>query len=232
MTRAAARSEERGPRTRLGGWLPQGRALTPMDFAWRHGIVCTLLALHLPAIMIVTVLRGYGPLHGVTEVTPIALLLGVALAPLSRRTQALAASLGLVLCSAVLVHLFNGSTEMHFHYFVAVAVIALYQDWAVYALAILFVAVEHSVVGVLAPHSVYDHGGSPLLWALVHAGFVLAESAVLVIFWHASEQTRDVEDRLLAQLTEGQSSVRARLEETDRIRADLIATVSHEFRTP
>src|SRR3954469_25782231 len=147
MTRDAVRSEERPARARLAGWLPQGRALTPMDFAWRHRIVCALLALHLPAIMIVTVLTGRGPLHGLTEVTPIAALLGVALSPLSRRTQALAASLGLVLCSAVLVHLVNGSTEMHFHYFVAVAVIALYQDWAVYALAILFVAVEHSIIG-------------------------------------------------------------------------------------
>jgi signal transduction histidine kinase len=85
---------------------------------------------------------------------------------------------------------------------------------------------------VLDHHSVYDHGGNPWLWALIHAGFVLAESAVLVMFWYASEQTRRVEDNLRAELSEGKSSVRARLEETDRIRADLIATVSHEFRTP
>jgi signal transduction histidine kinase len=113
-----------------------------------------------------------------------------------------------------------------------IALIALYQDWTVYALAIAFVAVQHGTVGVLSQHSVYDHGGNPWLWALIHAGFVLAESAVLVIFWYASEQTRRVEDNLRAELSEGKSSVRARLEETDRIRADLIATVSHEFRTP
>ena len=92
--------------------------------------------------------------------------------------------------------------------------------------------VQHGAVGVLDHHSVFDHGGNPWLWALVHAGFVLAESAVLVIFWYASEQTRRVEEDLRAELSEGKSSVRARLEETDRIRADLIATVSHEFRTP
>jgi signal transduction histidine kinase len=230
MSRAPTRSEE--PARRFSGWLPQGAALRPSEFAWRHRIVCVLLALHIPAIMVITVLTGRGPLHGLVEVSPIAVLLGAALAPLSRRTQALAASLGLVLCSAVLVHLFNGTTELHFHYFVAVAVIALYQDWTVYVLAIGFVALQHGVVGVLSQHSVYDHGGNPWLWALIHAGFVLAESAVLVIFWYASEQTRAVEEGLRAQLSEGQSSVRARLEETDRIRADLIATVSHEFRTP
>jgi signal transduction histidine kinase len=61
---------------------------------------------------------------------------------------------------------------------------------------------------------------------------VLAESAVLVVFWHANDQARAAADRLREQLSQGQSSVRAQLEETDRIRADLIATVSHEFRTP
>ncbi|MCW2573237.1 MAG: integral rane sensor signal transduction histidine kinase [Frankiales bacterium] len=227
-----ARADGSPRRPSRAAWLPQGRALSDAEFAWRHRIVCALLALHLPAIAVITVLTGRGAVHGLLEVTPIAILLLIALAPIARRSQSLAASLGLVLCSAVLVHLFNGSTELHFHYFVAVAVIALYQDWTVYALAIAFVALQHGIVGVLAQHSVYDHGGNPWLWALVHAGFVLAESAVLVIFWHASEQTREVEEGLRAELSEGRSSVRARLEETDRIRADLIATVSHEFRTP
>ena len=231
MSRTAARPDT-PPRRARGRWLPQGGALTDAEFAWRHRIVCGLLAAHLPAIAVITILRGYGPLHALAEVVPVALLLTAALAPISRRGQALAASLGLVTCSALLVHLFEGATEMHFHYFVVIAVIALYQDWTVYALAIGFVALEHGVVGVLDQRSVYDHGGNPWLWALIHAGFVLAESGVLVIFWYASEQTRRVEEDLRAQLAEGKSSVRARLEETDRIRADLIATVSHEFRTP
>jgi signal transduction histidine kinase len=218
---------------RLSGWLPQGRALTRGDFAWRHRIVCTLLAVHVPALFVLTLLTGRTAAHGLIEATPVVLLVGLALWPaLPRRAQALSASFGLVVCSAVLVHLYDGATEMHFHYFVVVAIIALYQDWAVYALAISFVALEHGVLGAVSPHSVFDHGGNPWLWALLHAAFVLAESAVLVIFWYASEQSRASEDRLRAQLSDGQSSVRARLEETDRIRADLIATVSHEFRTP
>ena len=232
MSLSAERTAPQQGRGARSGWLPQSRALTDAEFAWRHRIVCALLAAHIPAIAVITALRGYGPLHALAEITPVSLLLVASLAPLSRRSQSLAASLGLVTCSALLVHLFDGSTEMHFHYFVMIAVIALYQDWTVYALAIAFVAVQHGAVGVLDQHSVYDHGGNPWLWALIHAGFVLAESAVLVIFWHANEQTRKVEDVLRAELSEGKSSVRARLEETDRIRADLIATVSHEFRTP
>lgn len=218
-----------GPRA---PWLPRGRALSASDFAWRHRVVCVLLALHIPAIVLIAVLRGYGPVHALVVVLPIVALLGVALGPLGRRQQALSASLGLVVCSAVLVHLFDGVTEAHFHYFVAVAVISLYQDWTVYALAITFVALEYGLVGASSRQSVYDHGGNPWAWAAIHAGFICAESAVLVIFWWVNEQSRVQEELLLLQLSEGQSSVQARLEETDRIRADLIATVSHEFRTP
>ena len=66
----------------------------------------------------------------------------------------------------------------------------------------------------------------------MHSGFVLLEAAVLVAFWHASEVARAEQDRMRAALDHGHSSVRARLEQTDRIRTDLIGTVSHEFRTP
>jgi signal transduction histidine kinase len=220
---------------RVRAWLPQGRALTSADFAWRHRIICGLLAAHLPVIGLVAFATGprtgRGLLDALGVMVPVAVLLGVALSRVPRRLRALAASLGLVVCSALLVHL-SGLPELHFHYFVAVAVIALYQDWAVYALAIFFVALEHGLVGALSPGSGYPHTDRPWLWALVHAGFICAESAVLVVFWHAIEQSRSEEESLRVQLSEGQSSVRARLEETDRIRADLIATVSHEFRTP
>ena len=206
-------------------WLPRGRELTAADFTWRHRIVLGLLAAHVPVLLLVAVLRDEGLLHGLREVAVPLVLLAVASsirsARLPRRYAAMAASAGLLICSAVLVHLFDGATEAHFHYFVAVAVIALYQDWAVYALAIGFVAVQHVGMGVVD-------------WrmALVHAGFVCAESSVLVLFWHANEAARGREEQLRHALTEGHSSVEARLAETDRIRADLIGTVSHEFRTP
>jgi signal transduction histidine kinase len=111
-------------------------------------------------------------------------------------------------------------------------VIALYQDWTVYALAIGFVILEHGIVGALSDDNPFARDGSPWLLAALHTAAVIAESAVLVVFWHANDQARAAADRLREQLAQGQSSVRAQLEETDRIRNDLIATVSHEFRTP
>lgn len=217
---------------RRAGWLPAGRELATADFRWRHRVVCALLALHVPVIAGLAAVRDGFPVQAAAESLPLLVLLGVALAPLpSRRMRAFAASMGLLTCSALLVHLFSGTPEAHFHYFVVVAVVALYQDWAVYALAIGFVALQHGVMGALRPESVFMHG-DPWAWALVHAGFILAESAVLILFWHANEQARSEEDRLRQALAEGVDSVQARLAHADRIRADLIATVSHEFRTP
>ncbi len=232
MSPAAARPGDPAPRAQRFAWLPRGRALSGTDFAWRHRVVCVLLALHIPVIVLLTASRGHNPAPGLLGVIPIAVLLAAALGPLGRRQQALSASLGLALCSALLVYLYDGAPEAHFHYFVIVAVIALYQDWTVYALAIGFVALENGLVGATNSQISDSHSGNPWAWALVHAGFVCAESAVLVMFWWANEQGHAKEESLRVQLTEGQSSVRARLEETDRIRADLIATVSHEFRTP
>ena len=62
--------------------------------------------------------------------------------------------------SAVLVHDWSGTIEAHFHYFVMIAVLALYEDWVPFGLSVLYVVIEHGLVGVISPHSVYDHPGS------------------------------------------------------------------------
>lgn len=218
--------------TAAGRWaLPAGRELAPADFAWRHRFVCIVLAAHVPVLLLAMLLRADPPLHALLHLLPVVALLGVALLPVSRRARSCAATGGLVLCSSLLVHAFDGAVEMHFHYFVAVAVVALYQDWTSYALAFGFVLLQYALAGGPEhPDAVsLDPGWG---WATLHAGFVLAESAVLVVFWHANESARAEQERMSAALTLGQRSVRARLEETDRIRNDLIGTVSHEFRTP
>jgi hypothetical protein len=46
---------------------------------------------------------------------------------------------------------------MHFHFFVMVIVIALYQRWAPLLVAVAYVVLEHGTVGVVDPFSVYNH---------------------------------------------------------------------------
>lgn len=207
-------------------WLPRGGTLPAADWAWRHRMVCLLLAAHVPVLALVALLSD-SPGEVLHVILPLAALLAVASSPISRRVRSLAAGLGLLTASALTVHLFEGVGEAHFHYFVTVAVIALYQDWTVYLLAIGFVLVQHSVMAVRPDGAVGDWGV-----AAVHAVAVLAESAVLVLFWRANEVSRAQQEQLRAELSAGSASVQARLAETDRIRADLIGTVSHEFRTP
>ena len=215
-------------RARAAAWLPRGALLREGDWQWRHKAVCLVLAAHVPLLVAYAVVQGRADelLH---VVVPLGVLLAGACVPaVGRAGRSLSASLGLLMGSALLVHLADGATEAHFHYFVTVAVIALYQDWSVYALAIGFVLVQHGLM-VTLPGTV-DTGRWG--WAALHAGFVLAESAVLVLFWRAHELSRDAEERAHAALSAGRDSLQARLEETDRMRADLIGTVSHEFRTP
>src|SRR4029079_1901562 len=112
---------------------------------------------------------------------------------LGRTAQSSIASLGLVTPSAILVQLSCGYIEAHFHFFVMLAVISIYQDWIPYLVAVVFVAVDHGLIGQLSPMAVYNHPDAfahPWRWAFIHAGFVLGESAALLAGWLISEQAR------------------------------------------
>ena len=233
LSRSTAPAPRPARRLRLPAWLPRAVAVSEDDFVARHRVVLWVLAAHLPVLAVFGLLTGRSATHSVLEgLLPAVFLAGALTGRLNRRLRGLLASVGLLTCSAVIVHFAEGQTEAHFHYFVAVALIAVYQDWVVYLLAILFVGLQHGVMGAVDADFVYDHGGDPWLWAAVHSAFILALSAVNVLFWNYNEQTRRRERSMRDQLYEGQTSLASRLEETNRIRSDLIGTVSHEFRTP
>ena len=90
----------------------------------------------------------------------------------------------------MVVHLWHGQTEAHFHFFVVVTLCALYEEWVPYCLAFLYVVLHHTVMGVLTPTAVYSHGGNPLFWAGVHGGFILALGAANTITWRLNEDAR------------------------------------------
>ncbi len=52
---------------------------------------------------------------------------------------------GLVYCSSALVGLSDGAIEAHFHFFIIIGFIALYQDWVPFLFNILFTVVSHGV---------------------------------------------------------------------------------------
>src|SRR5947208_4245603 len=163
---------------RMRDALPEGRAIAEEVWQRRHRGMLWLLVLHVPIIILYAVMRGKGVVHGIVETSAIVAALAAArFGPKTRRFQSLAVTMGLAMCSAILVHLSGGIIEMHFHYFVILAAISLYHDWTPFLAAIFFVGLEHGLMGALNPRAVYNHADAiahPWTWAGIHAGSVLA----------------------------------------------------------
>jgi diguanylate cyclase len=172
-------------------FLPTGHALPADVWEQRHSGIVVLLWLH------AIVLTGYGlltassPLHVLAECSPMVVAALIAMVPrLGPKVRAGAASFGLITASALLVHYSGGYVEMHFHFFVVVAIMTLYQDWIPFSLAVGYVAVHHGVLGVLSPTSVFNHPSAwerPWEWALIHAAFLLAASVANLLAWRLNE---------------------------------------------
>ena len=187
---------------RLRAWLPAGAPLPESVWRQRHRGILALLWLHLPAIFAFAVLQGVGIAHAAVESSIIAMFAGMAtMSSAHRRLSTVVTAVGLLTCSAELVHLSGGVIEMHFHYFVMVGVITLYQDWWPFLVAIGYVVLQHGVAGVISPESVYNHTAAvehPWRWAAIHGFFVLGMSASGIVTWrlneallaHASERER------------------------------------------
>jgi PAS domain-containing protein len=171
--------------------LPQGRTLPHEVWLRRHRWMLNLLWAHAVGLPVLGLIRGYGPLHTVGHAVPM-----VACALLAnhysdrRREASVLVSIGLLTSSAELVHILNGLIEAHFHFFVMISVLTLYEDWLPFLVAVGFVVLHHGVYGAIEPHSVYDHPGNPFALAGLHAVFVLAAGAANVLAWRLNEEVR------------------------------------------
>jgi methyl-accepting chemotaxis protein len=119
----------------------------------------------------------------------VGLPLGVALFWLGRARPGAASTrllmgAGMMAFSGVFIHQAHGMIEAHFHVFSGLAILLLYRDWKVIAVAAGTIAVHH-VVGHFLQHGgvpifvLNHHGGLPII--LLHAGFVVFETVVLVV---------------------------------------------------
>lgn len=179
--------------------LPEGGTLTRADRKQRHHAILVLLWLHAPALAIYGTLAGNGLTHSLFEAStllPWAIVAGSA--RVRYRLRAVCACIGLLTASAVGVHFANGAIEAHFHFFVIIAVIALYQDWLPFLVALGFVVFEHGLGGVIDPTAVYNHPdawANPWQWAAIHGAFVLGECAALIAHWRLSEMHQAERER-------------------------------------
>jgi diguanylate cyclase (GGDEF)-like protein len=224
-TRESARRSTLARRlTHLRASLPQGRMLPAHLLERRHRMIVAVLVAHVPALLAFGLARGYPLWHVSIDIAPVVMLAGLAMLPRTPlRWRMVAACVGLVTCSAMLVHLWGGVIEAHFHFFVMIGLLTLYQDWLPFLVAIGYVVVHHGVFGVLESHSVYNNPEAvqhPWRWALIHGGFVLAASLTHIASWRTNEQQllRDpltgLPSRLL--LMNRLQSALARIERTGR----------------
>lgn len=183
--------------------------LAPELWPTRHRGIIALLWAHAALLPIFALVRGFQPDHVLLESAVIPIIaFAASWTRLTPRLRSTIAAVGLITCSAFVTHLSGGYIEAHFHFFVMVAVITLYQDWVPFLLAILYVAVHHGLVGSIDPNSVYNHPdavANPWFWAGVHAFFILALSAACITIWRANElgqQKLHLNQKQLAQAQE------------------------------
>jgi diguanylate cyclase (GGDEF)-like protein/PAS domain S-box-containing protein len=202
----------------LWQWLPKGNTIPDAAWRQRHRAILILLWAQAVGLAIFGAAAGYEWQHSLAEAALVAACgLPATATRLNRRIRSAAATLGLVSASALLVHLTNGLTEAHFHFFVMLAVVAIYQDWVPFLLGIGFVVLEHGTVGVLLPDQVYDHAAAwnePWLWAAIHGVFVVGLCTANVVQWRFAEITlaerrraSETQSRLAAIVTSSDDAI-------------------------
>jgi len=179
--------------------LPKGTFVSEVSWHNRHRSICALLWLHVLILPVVAMFRGETLGHALFEAVLVGPFAAAALWPaFGRAARSTYATLGLVLSSAILTHIMGGLIEMHFHYFVVVVVVSLYQSWVPFLSAVGFVVLQHAVVGALDPMSVFNHPAAlrnPLGWSVVHGAFILAQSVACLACWRVSENALEGERR-------------------------------------
>jgi len=197
--------------TRLLEYLPRGNTLDEQAWQRRHGFLQWTLLLHLPGLFLLGLALGHDARVVAYVLVPplVCLLLGRLLA--HRRSASFFITAGLVYCSAALVGLSRGSIEAHFHFFIMIGFIALYQDWLPFLWNIVFTVLSHGFGSALTTNLIFNHPAgqtSPWVWSAIHGLAVLAACAGVVVFWKTTEDEQQKSLGLTEELAEAEISRR------------------------
>ncbi|GAA0924230.1 sensor histidine kinase [Pseudonocardia zijingensis] len=188
--------------------IPHGYGLGEADWQRRHRLLLAVLALHVPGLAAFGVGLGRPPdAVLLAVVVPAACLLVGALLRRHRRVASVAVTGGLVYSSAALVGLTGGTIEAHFHFFVIIGFIALYQDWVPFLFNVLFTVVSHGIGSAWQQTLIFNHGpgqANPWLWSLIHGVAVLVASVGMALFWRITEDSQREKDALRRELADAE----------------------------
>ena len=107
----------------------------------------------------------------------------------------------------MLVGITNGTIESHFHFFIIIGFIALYQDWVPFLLNVLFTVVTHGVGSMWLRTLMFNHPAAqanPWLWSLIHGVAVLLACVGVMLFWRVTEDEQNQKDELTRKLADAE----------------------------
>jgi hypothetical protein len=210
---------------RIRAFLPEGGGLPPEVWDRRHKGLVALLWLNAVGLAIFGIAQGYGVGHSLLEAGVIAVAaVGAWWARRSHSVGSVVATLGLLTASGILVHLSEGSIEAHFHFFVMVTIIILYQDWMPFLLAIAYVVAHHALFGLLDPTSVFNHPAAianPVKWAFIHGAFIVGATIAGLTVWKQNEVLRKSYQDAARRLAQAETSQRDALDVNDNVLQNL-----------
>jgi signal transduction histidine kinase len=226
--------------TRMRRALPRGNSLPDAEWKRRHRLLLVILWLHVIALPIFGLLQGFAV--GTCLLWGAAIAIFAVVCTIGRDTRAwwvsATMSAGLLTCSAVLIAFWHGQIEAHFHFFVVVVLLTLYEEWLPFLIAAAYVALHHGIVGVIDPDDVYDHASAtahPWRWAAIHAGFIVAAGIAALLAWRLNEDVRDEGRRSLERAVAAEQALAASAVELQRSNAELThfaSLASHDLSEP
>ncbi|MEA2270821.1 MAG: hypothetical protein QOC64_3431 [Solirubrobacteraceae bacterium] len=174
--------------------LSTASSLDDATWATRHRGMLVLLVAQAAVLALWSAGTGQSAWHLMLHIAPIGVAAAVAASTrCPPRIRACAMALGLFTESALVVHVSGAPMGVHFHYFVMLCVLALYEDLGPFGLGIGYAVAQHAVMGGMDAPEVFGPGaeGRPA-WALgtVHSGFLLAAGVALVANWRANAAIR------------------------------------------
>lgn len=185
--------------------VPDGSTIPDDVWGRRHRYFIIAVLIHIPILFGIGLLEGPESITGMSLPSiPLRMLLlelgivaafefAAAVPGLNRRIRTLLAVTGLAFTSGVLVHVSGGYIEAHFHFFVAIGIAAVYEDWLPFGVGIGYVIVTHGVFGMVDPSRVYNHAAAqlnPWVWAFIHGAFVTMLALALAIHLSSIEKSR------------------------------------------
>jgi HPt (histidine-containing phosphotransfer) domain-containing protein/two-component sensor histidine kinase len=170
---------------KLWRYLFLPREISDFERSYLHRmnrIALLFFYLHVPAFVGVAALAGTSMLQAAI-LTPVVLVGPTIVYFWIKNPRALAVGYGFtaMVMGGLLVHFGQGpmQIEMHFYFFVLIALLAVFGNPAAIMTAAVTVALHHLAVWLLLPSSVFNYEAS--IWAVVvHAAFVVLESVAAI----------------------------------------------------